>query len=286
MGKSQSSIANKLRLLNLDESVQDALLNEKISERHARSLLAVKDNMKQKEILNNIIEKKLTVKQTDDLIKEIQGTTDEAGEEGNPETKEEGVTEFNNSQAHIPNPYNDLSINPQVAIMNRLNTSETKLTGISELPRQEDSFGISPMPYIDEESLSTNENVEIKEEPPVFDQEESIEKIKEESKSIIEPQAAPANINDLLKGTEEEKPQEEPKNRFIFNLEEEPEVLDLGDSFGEKEKQPESLKKGELNKAIELLKNDVETLKQSDLIVDLEEFDFENLYQMIIKIQK
>ena len=39
MGLSQSAIANKLRLLNLDEKVQNALLNNQISERHARSYL-------------------------------------------------------------------------------------------------------------------------------------------------------------------------------------------------------------------------------------------------------
>ena len=47
MGVSQSTIANKLRLLNLDEDVQNALLNEKISERHARALLSLaKDEQK------------------------------------------------------------------------------------------------------------------------------------------------------------------------------------------------------------------------------------------------
>jgi ParB family chromosome partitioning protein len=40
IGVNQSTIANKIRLLMLDEEVQDALLNNKISERHARSLLA------------------------------------------------------------------------------------------------------------------------------------------------------------------------------------------------------------------------------------------------------
>ena len=39
LGKKQSTISNKLRLLNLDEEVQEALLEKKISERHARSLL-------------------------------------------------------------------------------------------------------------------------------------------------------------------------------------------------------------------------------------------------------
>ena len=54
LGKSQSAVANKIRLLNLDESVQDALLKEQISERHARSLLNVPDKAKQKELLNKV----------------------------------------------------------------------------------------------------------------------------------------------------------------------------------------------------------------------------------------
>lgn len=73
MGKSQSSVANKLRLLNLDEMVQDAILNGKISERHARSLLRLPDNESQRKVLTEIIDKKLTVRQTDDLIKERYG---------------------------------------------------------------------------------------------------------------------------------------------------------------------------------------------------------------------
>ena len=73
MGKSQSAISNKLRLLNLDEVVQEAILNGKISERHARSLLRVDNKDEQRKILAEIIEKRLTVKQTDELIKEKFG---------------------------------------------------------------------------------------------------------------------------------------------------------------------------------------------------------------------
>ena len=47
MGKSQSAISNKLRLLTLPEEVQEALLNSEISERHARSLLTVQNIEKQ-----------------------------------------------------------------------------------------------------------------------------------------------------------------------------------------------------------------------------------------------
>ena len=68
MGKNQSTVSNKLRLLNLDEKVQDALLNNKISERHARSLLKLENKEVQKEVLDEIIEKKLNVRDTEDLI--------------------------------------------------------------------------------------------------------------------------------------------------------------------------------------------------------------------------
>lgn len=72
MGVSQSSIANKLRLLNLDEEVQDALLNEKISERHARALLALESHEDQKKWLKRIIEERLTVRQLDIELKKLQ----------------------------------------------------------------------------------------------------------------------------------------------------------------------------------------------------------------------
>lgn len=68
MGVSQSSIANKMRLLNLPKEVQDALLFNRISERHARSLLSLNNPDLQKSLLNRIINEKLTVKQTEDEI--------------------------------------------------------------------------------------------------------------------------------------------------------------------------------------------------------------------------
>ena len=68
VGKSQSSIANTLRLLNLSDDVQEALLENKISERHARSLLKLKDEKQQVEMLNRIINERLTVRKTDEEI--------------------------------------------------------------------------------------------------------------------------------------------------------------------------------------------------------------------------
>ena len=67
LGKNQSTVANKLRLLNLIDEVQEALLYHKISERHARSLLKL-DEEGQHHMLKRIIDERLTVRKTDQAI--------------------------------------------------------------------------------------------------------------------------------------------------------------------------------------------------------------------------
>ena len=62
MGKSQSAVANKLRLLSLPDAIQNALLKEQISERHARALINVPDTKKQKDLLKKIIDNKMSVR--------------------------------------------------------------------------------------------------------------------------------------------------------------------------------------------------------------------------------
>ena len=70
LGKSQSSIANKIRLLSLPQEIQNAVANKQISERHARSLITVEEKERQLELLNRIIDEKLTVKETELIINE------------------------------------------------------------------------------------------------------------------------------------------------------------------------------------------------------------------------
>ena len=72
MGKSQSAVANKLRLLSLPDEIQDALMKDKISERHARALLNIEDPEKQKEMLKKITTEKMTVRSV-----RIRNQTDE-----------------------------------------------------------------------------------------------------------------------------------------------------------------------------------------------------------------
>lgn len=65
LGKSQSTIANKIRLLQLSEPVKQALMERKISERHARALLSLDNEELQLKLLDEIITKDLNVKQTE-----------------------------------------------------------------------------------------------------------------------------------------------------------------------------------------------------------------------------
>jgi ParB family transcriptional regulator, chromosome partitioning protein len=68
LGKGQSTVANKLRLLKLPQPIQEALLNKIITERHARALIPLKDPEKQVVLLAEIIEKNFNVKQTEERV--------------------------------------------------------------------------------------------------------------------------------------------------------------------------------------------------------------------------
>ena len=72
MGKSQAAIANKMRLLSLPDEVQEALLKDQISERHARSLLNLETSQEQINMLNNIVEKRMTVRELDNAIRRLK----------------------------------------------------------------------------------------------------------------------------------------------------------------------------------------------------------------------
>ncbi|MGB4702730.1 MAG: ParB/RepB/Spo0J family partition protein [Syntrophomonadaceae bacterium] len=71
IGKSQSAIGNKLRLLKLPEPVQELISPEIISERHAGSLLKLTSPEMQMEVLRQIYERGLSVKETEALVEEL-----------------------------------------------------------------------------------------------------------------------------------------------------------------------------------------------------------------------
>ncbi|MBS4177611.1 nucleoid occlusion protein [Lederbergia citrea] len=87
LGKGQSTVANKLRLLKLPEEVQTGLLQKSITERHARALIPLKDPEKQIQIMQLIIEKNLNVKQTEEQVVKLL-----TKEEQKPKTKRRAIS--------------------------------------------------------------------------------------------------------------------------------------------------------------------------------------------------
>ena len=71
LGKSQSTIANKIRLLGLSKKVKESILDKKITERHGRALLKITDKKKQEEALDRILKDNLNVEKSEKFIEEV-----------------------------------------------------------------------------------------------------------------------------------------------------------------------------------------------------------------------
>ncbi len=139
LGKNQSTIANKLRLLNLSDEVQDALLKERISERHARSLLRL-DKEKQNVMLNRIITERLTVRKTDEEIRKmLEQSDDDNGEEKqlNPIKKEgnENMNQNDVNNVNVPSePVQENTINPGFMDVNKIESQARDINSVSMTP--------------------------------------------------------------------------------------------------------------------------------------------------------
>lgn len=71
LGKAPSTLSNKLRLLRLPEEIRDKISYTGLTERHARALLTLPDNTTRKRVLDIVIERHLTVAETERLIADI-----------------------------------------------------------------------------------------------------------------------------------------------------------------------------------------------------------------------
>lgn len=85
VSKSRSAITNALRLLKLDEKVKAMLAEDLITTGHARALLAVEDKDKQQQLATKIFDEKLSVRETEKLVKALS--------EGKENKKEEKTSE-------------------------------------------------------------------------------------------------------------------------------------------------------------------------------------------------
>lgn len=85
IGKNQSTVANKLRVLRLPDDIKKLLVENNLTERHARALLKLPDHELQLAILEKVINDDLTVKKTEKLIKDM---LEDITKEDEPENKQ------------------------------------------------------------------------------------------------------------------------------------------------------------------------------------------------------
>lgn len=71
VGKSRESVTNLIRLLTLPEKIQDAVLANTVTEGHARALIGIKDEKVQEDLFNEIIDKKLNVRQVEQRYRDL-----------------------------------------------------------------------------------------------------------------------------------------------------------------------------------------------------------------------
>ena len=157
MGKTQATISNKLRLLNLTQEVQDALLNNQISERHARSLLRLINPTDQINMLHEIISKRLNVRSTEEEINKILNK-ESSDDEGNKE-------ELVNNNFNIPN----INITNEDIFQSLMQNDEN----IKEEEPELKPVSSNPIPFIrpvldDKPEEFNNISVEKEEEVPVY----------------------------------------------------------------------------------------------------------------------
>ena len=72
VSKSRTAVTNSMRLLKLNEKVQQMIIDDMITTGHARALLAIDDQEQQYILANKIFDEKLSVRETEKLIKDIK----------------------------------------------------------------------------------------------------------------------------------------------------------------------------------------------------------------------
>lgn len=190
MGKTQSVVSNKLRLLALPDEVQDALLKEKISERHARSLLNILNKNDQIKMLDKIIAEKMTVRELDKEIKEMNegGSTNSGGASMNS-----GISSFGNmmnnniSQNNVTPSNNNFSNNSSIGTLSFSNSANTNV-----------------QPQINTPSFN----------PTSVD----INQIRQNATDINGPSTPNVGVKELMRDTNEQK--EENKFKFVPSFDE------------------------------------------------------------------
>ena len=160
MGKTQSSVSNKLRLLELPEEIQDALLKEKISERHARSLLTIEDKNDQIKMMDKVIAEKMTVRELEKEIKILKGEiSDVSPIPETASTETESVSATPEASFGLANDFGSMTTQATTEDTTSNESTESNMLDNIELPKPDlDSF-ISPSGTTEQETSTSEFNI-------------------------------------------------------------------------------------------------------------------------------
>ena len=299
MGLSQSAIANKLRLLNLDEEVQKALINGEISERHARSLLVLPTHEEQRKWLRRIINERMTVRDLDAELKRLSEVPKKAEieeeEEDIPLVKNIDIDAIRKEATEIP------SVNEESDIARKLREIEReRMFNPDVIPVEQarnDSKG-NFFNFLENETVNMNMeepllktpaiNIELPKASTTYQTNTSDTIPSKSNNTLVEPpKEEPVSI---------EKPSyEQPNLNSNFGSLKTPntaqnEVFDpvnLIDTLDPNYEQKQEEKLGiDLKSAINTVRNTKDTLQDKGFNISLEETDLSDVYQFIIKIKK
>lgn len=300
LGKSQSAIANKLRLLSLPDDIQDALLKEQISERHARALLNVDNPKTQKDLLKKIISNKMSVRMLEEEINSL-----------NPQkTINKENNSMDNNQVQItPSYINSNPLKPAnfeveqqeeigkvtIAPPNGMETSQYKPKFINYGEVSEDDDNTEPPA-----PMNANTNVDInaiKNNAQDIGMTPSVNKNASSLDSLL-------NINSAPSIPTYKVPNNNSNNNFITPAEAivksdinnipaaaerdyfaPPDFKSMNIPLQSTEPTPPPSSYN-LQTAVSKIKDVVEEIKQNGIDMQLNELDFDKSYQIIIKINK
>ena len=256
MGLSQSAISNKLRLLTLDEAVQEAVLAEKISERHARTLLKVPTHEKQRELLNKVINERLTVKQLEDEIKNL----DEKSTQNVKTIASTPVTEI--KQTGTPEPINTVPPKENLSNIEDIFSNVSDLKDINNFT--EPASEIKEVPRTTPDTFFSNP-----------------EKMPNKFFNFLEDTAANMDVEEITPTFEMPKIEPKPQAENLINQTDNIEMLD--DFFiPTTDNKVESSNNDYLNEVIKTIRN---LHLDSDKVV-VEEMNLPTEYHINIKIKK
>ncbi len=313
MGKSQSAVANKLRLLQLNDDVKKALLSNEISERHARTLLRIDDSAKQTEMLKRVISEKINVRELEKEIdklypkEEKQEELTPVAEVATPESspiKEPSMDEKKTEPENFLNSFlNNSPLAPTTEIKNPdAGIGEVKIINDDD-PNDQGTILNYANINDDEDEEDNSSHTFIEETTP------DVDDIKKNSQDINQT-TNPSNssLDSLLNipTPAEETDKNEEKFRTaaeeIIKTAETPDIEDdekTDDYFktpdlnavnlpNEIETSEESDEDEEItvDKAKEKIKNLIGDLRVKGLTIGMDEMDFPSTYQVILKIDK